>query len=135
MRPQRILDCCLAKPGAYLDFPFGPDVLIVKVKASRGAGRIFAQVFTLRGEPCATFNCDMLTGELYRAAYPGVVSRGYHCPPVQQPYFNTVRLAGDVPDAGGVPDEVLLQMIDHSYATVVAKLPKYAQKELAEQSE
>ena len=126
MESQRILDYSLAKPGAYLDFPFGPDVFIVKVKASRGAGRIFAQVFMLKGAPCATFNCDMLTGELYRAAYPGVVTRGYHCPPVQQPYFNTVRLDGNV------PDDVLLHMIDHSYATVVTKLPKYAQKELME---
>jgi len=125
VKPQRIIDYSLSKPGAYLDFPFGPDVLIVKVKASQGPGRIFAQVFMLKGEPCATFNCDMPTGELYRAAYPGTVTRGYHCPPVQQPYFNTVGLNGEV------PDDVLLQMIDHSYATVVAKLPKYAQKELA----
>jgi len=126
VEPQRILDYSLAKPGAYLDFPFGPDVLIVKVKASRGGARLFAQVFMLKGEPCATFNCDMSTGELYRAAYPGAVTRGYHCPPVQQPYFNTVRLNG------GVPEDVILQMIDHSYATVVAKLPKYAQKELGQ---
>jgi len=124
--PQQILDYSLAKPGAYLDFPFGPGVFIVKVKASRGGARIFTQVFMLKGEPNATFNCDMLAGELYRAAYPGVVTRGYHCPPVQQPYFNTVRLTG------GVPEDVILQMIDHSYATVVAKLPKYAQKELGQ---
>ena len=109
-----------------MDFPFGPDVFIAKVKASRGGARIFAQVFMLKGEPCATFNCDMLTGELYRAAYPGVVTRGYHCPPIQQPYFNTVRLNDEV------PDDVLLQMMDHSYEVVVAKLPKYAQRELAE---
>jgi len=126
MTSQQILDYCLAKPGAYLDFPFGPEVFIIKVKSPSSGARIFAQIFLLKGEPCATFNCDMPTGALYRGAYPGVVTRGHHCPPVQQPYFNTVRLDG------GVPDDMLLHMIDHSYAVVVAKLPKYAQKELAE---
>lgn len=126
MTQQQIISYCLAKPGAFLDYPFGPDVIVVKVKAPSSAARIFAQVFMLKGEPCATFNCEMMTGEMYRAVYPGVVTRGYHCPPVQQPYFNTVRLDG------GVPDEEMINMIEHAYKTVVAKLPKKAQKELAE---
>jgi len=29
-----------------------------------------------------------------------------------------------------VPDDVLIEMIDHAYKVVVAKLPKYVQKEL-----
>jgi hypothetical protein len=62
--------------------------------------------------------------DFYRQAYPGSVVRGWHCPPVQQPFFNTVSLDGSVPD-----DEIYA-MIDHAYATVVAKLPKYVQKEL-----
>lgn len=72
----------------------------------------------------ATFNCDRITGEYYRAVYPGIVTRGY--PPVQQPYFNTAKLDGTVPDC-----EIKV-MIDHSYAVVTAKLPKYIQKELME---
>lgn len=37
---------CLAKTGAYLDFPFGPDAKIIKVKApSQEKGRILAQLF------------------------------------------------------------------------------------------
>ena len=118
---------CLAKPGAYLDFPFGPDVTIIKVKApSQEKGRIFAQLFMLQGEPKVTLNCDMMTGDLYRSIYPGKVLRGYHCPPVQQPYFNTVALDGSV------PDDVLIDMIEHAYKVVVGKLPKKFQMELAE---
>lgn len=49
---------------------------------------------------------------------------GHHCPPVQQPYFNTVRLDGDV------PGEEILRMIDGSYRYVVGKLAKKAQSEL-----
>ena len=118
---------CLAKPGAYPDWPFGPEFLVIKVKApSQEKGRIFAQPFILRGEPKVTFNCDRMTGEFYRALYPGAVTRGYHCPPVQQPYFNTVALDGTV------PNDVLLEMIDHAYMTVVGKLPKKHQRELEE---
>lgn len=118
---EQIIAYCLSKPGAYLDFPFGPDVTIIKVRK-----RIFAQVFYLKGKPMATFNCDRMTGEFYRAVYPDTVTRGYHCPPIQQPYFNTIKLDGIVPD-----DEIKL-MINHSYAVVTSKLPKYIQKELME---
>jgi len=45
---------------------------------------------------------------------------------VQQPYFNTVRLDGTV------PDEILIEMMDHAYEVVVNKLPKKYQKELKE---
>ena len=43
---------------------------------------------------------------------------------VQQPYFNTFPLDGTV------PDDLIHEMIDHSYAAVVKKLPKYLQKKL-----
>ena len=126
MTSQQILDYCLAKPGAYVDFPFGPEVIIVKVKSpSQDKGRIFAQLFELKGEPKATFNCDEMTGEMYRKIYPDSVTRGWHCPPVQQPYFNTVSLDRTV-SAGE-----LRRMVDHSYSVVLAKLPRYAQDEIA----
>jgi predicted DNA-binding protein (MmcQ/YjbR family) len=96
---------CLNKTGAYLDFPFGPDVNIIKVKApSQEKGRIFAQIFHLRGEPKVTLNCDMMTGDFYRSVYPETVMMGYHCPPIQQPYFNTISLDGSVPDDVGRND-------------------------------
>ena len=78
----------------------------------------------LHGEPKVTLNCRPDSAEFYRSVYPGAVVRGWHCPPIQQPHFNTVNLDGTVPD-----DEIL-KMIDHAYDVVVAKLPKYVQKEL-----
>lgn len=119
MTHKEILEHCLAKKGAYKDFPFGDETTVVKVKK-----RIFAQLFYLNGEPMFTFNGDALTGDFYRKTYPNDVKRGYHCPPVQQPYFNTVNLTG------GVPDEEILHMIDSSYEYVVGKLTKKLQKEL-----
>lgn len=119
MTANEIIDYCLRKPGAYLDYPFGPDATIVKVKK-----RIFAQLFTLKGEPMATFNCDAMTGDFYRNMYPGIVTRGYHCPAMQQPYFSTIKLNG------AVPDDVIKDMFDHSYNRVIQRLKKSDRKEL-----
>ena len=133
MTHAQILTYCLAKPGAYLDYPFGPDFAVVKVKApSQAKGRIFAQPFILRGEPersgraaaCVTLNCAPDAGDFWRQMFPGSVVRGWHCPPIHQPHFDTVSLDGSVPD-----DEII-RMIDHAYKIVVAKMPKYIQREL-----
>ena len=106
MTHEKILEYCLTKKGAYEDCPFGDGTVCVKVKK-----RIFAQLFYLKGD-------------FYRNLYPNAVTRGYHCPSVQQPYFNTVRLDGDV------PGEEILRMIDGSYRYVVGKLAKKVQREL-----
>lgn len=125
MTPQQVIAYALLKNGSYLDYPFGPDVTVVKVgKTAERSGRIFAQVFRLKGQDAVTLNCDMMTGQFYRGLFPGIVVRGYHCPPVQQPYFNTFPLNGTI------PDETISEMIDHSYLTVVGKLPKYIQSAL-----
>lgn len=122
MTHEELLKYCLSKKGAYVDFPFGEGCTVVKVR-----GRIFAQLFILGGRPKITLNCERLTGEFYRKIYPAEVTRGWHCPPVQQPYFNTVSLDG------GVPQEELYRMIDHAYGYVVSRLTKKAQKELSEE--
>ena len=70
----------------------------------------------------------MVSGEFYRGIYPGAVTRGYYCPPIQRPYFNTVTLDGTV------PDDVLAEMIDSAYKVVVGKFPKKYRKELEAQT-
>ena len=125
MTHKEIIEYCLKKPGAYLDYPFDPVSPVVKVKApSQEKGHIFAGPFILRGEPKLTLRCTPESAEFYRDTYPGSVVRGYHCPPIQQPHFNTINLDGSVSDGE------ILKMIDHSYAVVVAKMPKYIQREL-----
>lgn len=120
MTKEEFVDLCMAKNGAYTDFPFGDDFLVVKVR-----GKIFAQSFMLKGVETVTLNCTREGGEFYRAAFDGIVTRGYHCPSVQQPYFNSFSLSK-------LPDAVITEMINHSYETVKAKLPKYIQRELTE---
>lgn len=121
MTKEEFVSLCMAKNGAYIDLPFGDDFLVVKVR-----GKIFAQSFMLKGVETVTLNCTREGGEFYRAAFDGIVTRGYHCPQVQQPYFNSFQLSE-------LPDAVIVEMINHSYETVKAKLPKYIQRELAEE--
>ena len=103
-----ILALCLKKPGAEETLPFGPWPICYKVR-----GKIFAQVYPDK----VTLKCTAFSGEALRQAYPGIVVRGYHCPPVQQPYWNTILLEH-------FPEEQLPILIDHAYDTVVQKLPK-----------
>ena len=116
MTGEEILAYCLAKPGAYEDHPFGQWPVCCKVK-----GKIFAQLYIDK----ITLKCTAFSGEAFRSAYPGVVVRGYHCPPVQQPYWNTI-------DLGRFPHEELPIMVDHAYETVVTGLSKKMQRELRE---
>ena len=107
---------CLAKPRAYEDFPFGEFPICYKLH-----GKIFAQLYPDK----ITLKCTKFSGEAFRHAYPGVVVRGYHCPPVQQPYWHTIDLTR-------FPAEELPMMIDHAYETVAAGLPKKIQREILE---
>lgn len=110
---QAIEEYCLKQPGAYEARPFGKYPICYKVM-----GKIFAQFnpeekfykITLKSEPEKSY--------LYRQLYPEIVVHGYHCPPVQQPYWNTIDL-----DAFFDMD-MLFQMIDEAYATVIEKLSK-----------
>ncbi len=124
MTSEEIINYCLSKPGAYIDFPFGDIPICVKV-----GKRLFAQLYPKPDDFKLTLNCDRVTGELYRNLYPDDVTRGYHCPPVMQPYFNTIQLNGIV------TGNELKKMIDHSYATVVKKLPKQLQHQLKGETE
>lgn len=119
MTPQELFKLCMQKPGAYEDYPFGPDVTIIKVEK-----KIFAQIFKRNGKDLATLNCNAAEGQFYRQLYPGVIVRGYHCPAVQQPYFNTFPLDGSV------PDEIIAEMVQHSYKRVVGRLPKHLRAKL-----
>ena len=111
-REEKLLAYCLQKTGAYMDTPFGPESLVVKV-----SGHIFAQFGCGRDHDLVTFKCSREVGEFYRNQYPGLVIRGWHCPPVQQPYWNSMV-------AESIPEDELLNMVDHAYTVVIGKLPR-----------
>ena len=116
MTADEIRAYCLSKPKAYEDRPFGEWPICYKI-----SGKIFAQLY----EDKITLKCTAFQGQMFRQAYPGTVVRGYHCPPVQQPYWNTI-------DLERFPAEELPYMIDLAYDAVIAKFPKKIQLEILE---
>ena len=114
MDHEEIKSYCLSKPHAAETYPFGDVPICYKV-----GGRLFAQLYPDK----ITLKCTAFSGQMFRQAYPEIVVRGYHCPPVQQPYWNTVDLTR-------FPEAELPMMIDHAYETVIASFPKKKQKEL-----
>ena len=73
-----------------------------------------------------TLKCDAFLAELYRKQYPNDIVRGYHCPPIQAIYRNTVYINKTV------DDKLIFEMIDHSYDEVIKSFSKKVQKEMSE---
>lgn len=104
MTHEEIGAYCLSKPKAYEDHPFGDLPVCYKVN-----GKIFAQLYPDK----ITLKCTAFQGQMFRQAWPDIVVRGYHCPPVQQPYWNTI-------DLDRFPPEELPHMIDLAYEAVLS---------------
>ena len=120
MTCDQIKSRCLAKPGAVETYPFGPVPICYKLN-----GRIFAQLYPYPEDYKITLKCTREKGELYRFLYPQHITRGYHCPPVQQPYWNTIVL-------DSFPEDELLYLIDHAYDTVFHSFSKKVQQMLTQ---
>lgn len=100
----------MQKPGAYETRPFGTFPICYRVM-----GKIFAQLNPEEKFYKLTLKCEPEKADFYRQVYVGIVVRGYHCPPVQQPYWNTI----DLNDFEGM--DMLFQMIDEAYEALIEK--------------
>ena len=100
---------CLSKPAAEETTPFGPDVLVFKV-----AGKMFALTNPADFPPRLNLKCDPDRAVQLREEFDAVIP-GYH---QNKKHWNTVILDGSI------PSPLLTEWIDHSYALVVASLPK-----------
>ena len=123
METEEIKNYCKGKTYATETFPFGDVPICYKLN-----GKIFAQLYPYEHDFKITLKCTADAGQFYREVYPGKVVRGYHCPPVQQPYWNTVYL-------DDFPDDELLNMIDLAYDTVLSKLSKKDRKRIGEEQD
>lgn len=108
----------LVKPGATEEQPFGPEALVFKVM-----GKMFALVAWQARPLTVSLKCRPHVAEMLRATY-AAVGPGYH---LNKRHWNTVTLDGSV------PAEEVAEMIDNSYALVVAGLTR-AQRAQLEQT-
>lgn len=118
MNAEDIMAYCLSKHKAYETYPFGDVPICYKLN-----NKIFAQLYPYENNYKITLKCTADMDDFYRQMYPDIVVRGYHCPPVQQPYWNTVHLEN-------FPDDELLNMIDLAYETVLHSFSKKVQNEI-----
>jgi predicted DNA-binding protein (MmcQ/YjbR family) len=98
---------CLSKPDATEGTPFGPDVLVFKIR-----GKIFALASLDEIPTTAKLKCDPDLALELRDRYEQV-RPGYH---MNKKHWNTVEIES------GIPDAELRKMIDHSYDLVVKSL-------------
>ena len=99
----------LSKPESTEDFPFGPDVAVMKV-----CGKMFATLSRSDGLAQTNLKCNPEEALLLRDLFTAVIP-GYH---MNKRHWNTVLLDGSIP-AGE-----LERMVDNSYALVLKGVPK-----------
>jgi predicted DNA-binding protein (MmcQ/YjbR family) len=107
---------CLEHPGAIEDFPFGPEHSVFKV-----GGKIFA-ISALGREPLdVSVKCEPELAVALRQSYPEI-RPGYH---LNKRHWNTITLDG------GLPDQLVRDLVEDSYDLIVSALPKRVRGELA----
>jgi predicted DNA-binding protein (MmcQ/YjbR family) len=99
---ERFRAHCIAKPDVTEDFPFGPDTLVFRVK-----GKLFA-LCDVNDFDGVNLKCDPERAIELRERYAGITP-GYH---MNKKHWNTVATDGSV------PDRLVLELVDHSYALV-----------------
>jgi predicted DNA-binding protein (MmcQ/YjbR family) len=104
-----MLLACAAKAGSVEDYPFGDGAAVFKV-----AGKMFALVSLDEPPGSVSLKCDPGMAVGLRARYAAITA-GYH---LSKRHWNTIELDGSVPE-----DEVL-DLVDHSYELVVAGLTR-----------
>ena len=116
MTSRQLVEYCLQKDGAYIDFPFGEEYPVIKLKSKKiDSARIFAEFYNLDGKEIMTFSTDSDVALTLRMEYTDIIVRGWHCPPVQAKYKRTVYIAD-------MSDDLLKRFVDMSYDRAVRKL-------------
>ena len=114
MNIEEFRNFCMAKPGVTEGFPFDETVLVFKVM-----NKMFALTDIDLFES-ANLKCDPDRAEELREKYADI-KPGYH---MNKKHWNTVMMDGSV------SDQLIYELIDHSYELVVEGLPKKVKEDL-----
>ena len=119
MNIEQLREYCMNKKAATESFPFDENTLVFKVM-----GKMFA-LNPLdkweKGEAAITLKCDPEYSEELRAEYQSV----YAGPYVSNKHWNTVSIY-----TGELSQELILELIDHSYDMVVKGMTKKLREQL-----
>jgi predicted DNA-binding protein (MmcQ/YjbR family) len=119
MHIEQLRTYCISKKGVTEHFPFDVDTLVFKVM-----DKMFALVPLSkweRGEKWLNLKCNPEKAVELREEFEAI-KPGYH---MSKKHWNTITVNEDV------SDEMIIELIDHSYDLVVAGLTKKAKAELA----
>ncbi len=105
--------------GSEGSYPFGPDALVFKVM-----GKMFALVSQTEEPPRVTLKCAPADSEILVSQYESIIP-GYY---MNKKHWITISLTGEV------PDQMLIDLANGSYALVVSKLTKADKNRLEQQS-
>ena len=116
MTARSLRKLCLGFPGAYVDFPFGPETSVFKVEK-----KLFA-ISALGASPLkVSLKCEPELAEELRGSYPDAVTPGYH---LNKRHWNTVLCDGSLPAA------MVRDMVEDSYDLIVAAMPAVVRERL-----
>ena len=108
MNIETFRDYCIAKPGVTEGFPFDKTTLVFKVM-----NKMFA-LTDVDSFEYINLKCDPERAMELREQYDGI-KPGYH---MHKQQWNSVYINSDV------PEDLLIELIEHSFDLIVAKLPK-----------
>jgi predicted DNA-binding protein (MmcQ/YjbR family) len=114
MNVEEVRQICIAKKGVTEGFPFDETTLVLKV-----GGKMFA-LLNLDKDPSVNLKCDPERAIDLRERHAAVLP-GYH---MNKQHWNTVMLEV------GLPDQLVEELIGHSYQLVYESLPRKIRDEV-----
>ena len=116
MTAAKLRKVCLSFPGAYEDFPFGPETSVFKVEQ-----KLFA-LSALAASPLkVSLKCEPELAVSLRGSYPDSIVPGYH---LNKRHWNTVLCDGELSDS------MVRDMVEDSYDLIVAAMPAAVRERL-----
>lgn len=115
MTLDELREYCLAKAAVTEELPFGPDTLVFKV-----AGKMFALTGLDEADLRVNLKCDPERAVQLRERYEEI-KPGWH---MNKHHWNTVYI-----ENGNLRDELVYELIDHSYELVRNSLTKKVKAE------
>ena len=114
MNVEEVRQICIAKKGVTEGFPFDETTLVLKV-----GGKMFA-LLNLDKDPSVNLKCDPERAINLREHHNAILP-GYH---MNKQHWNTMMLEG------GLPGQLVSDLIGHSYDLVYESLPKKIKDEV-----